>query len=104
MKLQADPTTIYEVTRGKFALQRPLTKKDLATKGDYNTYQKYGLPIGPINNPGKEAIMSVLNAPKTDYLYFVNEKKTESKLLFSKDYHTHTKSVNEYRKKINNKK
>ncbi len=37
----------------------------------YNTHDKPGLPIGPISNPGQDALTGALNPPKTGYLYFV---------------------------------
>ncbi len=54
-------------------------------KSDYNTrlVSKLGLPIGPICNPSESSIKAVLNAPKTDYLYFVADK--DAKVYFFKD-------------------
>ena len=70
MPLQADPTIIYPVTKGK-PLGRRILKSERAAKNDYNTYQMTGLPIGPIANPGKPAIEAVLHPAKTKALYFV---------------------------------
>ena len=70
MPLQADPTIIYPVTRGK-PLGRRILKSERAAKNDYNTYQMNGLPIGPIANPGKASIEAVLHPAKTKALYFV---------------------------------
>jgi UPF0755 protein len=52
MKLQADPTVIYPVTKGK-PLGRRILKSELTADNGYNTYAKAGLPAGPIANPGK---------------------------------------------------
>lgn len=71
MRLQSDPTVIYAVTDGRLDLNRSLKKKDLKIQHPYNTYVIPALPIGPIANPGKEAIHAVLNPAKTDALYFV---------------------------------
>lgn len=57
MKLQTDPTVIYALTKGKKDLGRPLYRKDLSVESPYNTYKYYGLPPGPICNPGREAIL-----------------------------------------------
>jgi UPF0755 protein len=70
MKLQADPTVIYPVTKGK-PLGRRILKSELAADNGYNTYAKAGLPAGPIANPGKAAIAAVLDPEPTRALYFV---------------------------------
>ena len=70
MKLDADPTVIYPVTKGK-PLGRRITKSELHAANDYNTYVRAGLPEGPIANPGKASIEAVLNPAKTKALYFV---------------------------------
>jgi len=70
MPLQADPTVIYPVTKGK-PLGRRILKSELRADNGYNTYRRSGLPDGPIANPGKAAIAAVLHPAKTDALYFV---------------------------------
>jgi UPF0755 protein len=70
MKLDADPTVIYPVTKGK-PLGRRILKSELAADNGYNTYKKAGLPAGPIANPGKASIEAVLHPATTKALYFV---------------------------------
>lgn len=70
MRLQADPTVIYPVTKGR-PLGRRIRKSELAADNGYNTYARAGLPIGPIANPGRDAIAAVLNPAPTRALYFV---------------------------------
>ena len=70
MKLDADPTVIYPVTRGK-PLGRRILKSELHADNGYNTYRKAGLPVGPIANPGKASIAAVLHPAQTKALYFV---------------------------------
>ncbi len=70
MKLQADPTIIYPITRGK-PLGRRIRKSEVEAINAYNTYTKTGLPATPIANPGRESIAAVLDPEKTDYLFFV---------------------------------
>ncbi len=70
MKLDADPTVIYPVTKGK-PLGRRILRSELASDNGYNTYRRAGLPDGPIANPGKESIAAVLRPATTDALYFV---------------------------------
>jgi len=70
MKLDADPTFIYPITKGKPLGRRPL-KSEIHARNAYNTYQMTGLPVGPITNPGKASIDAVLHPAKTQALYFV---------------------------------
>ncbi|MCL2697375.1 MAG: endolytic transglycosylase MltG [Oscillospiraceae bacterium] len=68
--LQSDPTSYYV---RDFILPR-IPQNNLSRYQDlmdaYDTYITAGLPPGPINNPGIDAIMAVLNAPATNYFYF----------------------------------
>lgn len=68
--LQADPTIIYPITKGK-PLGRRIRQSEIAAINDYNTYSMLGLPKGPITNPGRASIAAVLNPAKTDALYMV---------------------------------
>jgi UPF0755 protein len=70
MKLDADPTVIYPITKGK-PLGRRILRSELLAQTGYNTYRQAGLPIGPIANPGKESIAAVLNPAETKAIYFV---------------------------------
>ncbi len=70
MKLDADPTVIYPVTKGK-PLGRRILRSELNAANGYNTYRRPGLPDGPIANPGKESIAAVLHPAPTKAIYFV---------------------------------
>jgi UPF0755 protein len=70
MKLDADPTVIYPVTKGK-PLGRRILRSELNAENGYNTYRRSGLPEGPIANPGKASIAVVLHPAQTKALYFV---------------------------------
>ena len=70
MPLQADPTVIYPITKGK-PLGRRIRQSELDAVNDYNTYAMAGLPAGPIANPGRLSIAAVLNPVRTEALYFV---------------------------------
>ena len=70
MKLDADPTVIYPVTKGK-PLGRRIRRSELRADNGYNTYARPGLPKGPIANPGRESIAAVLDPAPTQALYFV---------------------------------
>src|SRR3546814_194553 len=68
MALQADPTVIYPVTKGK-PLGRRIRQSELKADNGYNTYARAGLPQGPIANPGRESIAAVLDPEPTKALY-----------------------------------
>jgi UPF0755 protein len=70
MKLDADPTVIYPITKGK-PLGRRIRRSELAADTGYNTYKKPGLPAGPIANPGRDSIAAVLDPAPTKAIYFV---------------------------------
>ncbi len=70
MPLQADPTVIYPITKGK-PLGRRILLSELRAKNGYNTYAEKGLPAGPIANPGRASIDAVLDPGDSQALYFV---------------------------------
>jgi UPF0755 protein len=74
MRLQADPTTIYPITKGK-PLGRRIRQSELRAVNGYNTYAIAGLPAGPIANPGRASIEAVLDPAKSRALYFVADGK-----------------------------
>lgn len=74
MMLQADPTIIYPITKGK-PLGRRIRQSEISAVNDYNTYAMIGLPKGPIANPSRAAIEAVLNPAKTEALFFVADGK-----------------------------
>ncbi len=68
--LQADPTIIYPITRGR-PLGRRIRQSEIQAINDYNTYSMVGLPRGPITNPGRASIEAVLNPEDTDAIFMV---------------------------------
>jgi UPF0755 protein len=74
MMLQADPTIIYPITRGK-PLGRRIRQSEIQAVNAYNTYTMVGLPAAPITNPGKAAIEAALHPARTDALYMVADGK-----------------------------
>jgi UPF0755 protein len=70
MQLDADPTIQYALGHaGDWWPQ--ITQADYSnTVSPYNTYRNFGLPPGPIANPGLEAILSAAHPQTSDYLYF----------------------------------
>ncbi len=92
MRLQTDPTVIY----GLADFNGNLTRKDLQTPTPYNTYLINGLPPGPIANPGRAAIVAVLQPAPASYLYFVS--KNDGTHYFSNDLAEHNRAVLKYQK------
>jgi UPF0755 protein len=88
--LQADPTIIYPITKGK-PLGRRIRQSEIQAVNDYNTYTMIGLPRGPITNPGRASIEAVLNPAQTDVLYMVADGTGGH--LFAKTLDEHNANV-----------
>ena len=88
--LQADPTIIYPITKGK-PLGRRIRQSEIQSVNDYNTYTMVGLPKGPITNPGRASIEAVLNPAQTDVLYMVADGTGGH--LFAKTLDEHNANV-----------
>jgi UPF0755 protein len=97
MPLQACPTIKYAMQ--DFTITR-IYEKYLTNPSPYNTYQNIGLPPGPICTPSPNTIDLVLNAPKTDYLYFVAKADFSGYHHFSSTYEEHNRYAKEYQKKL----
>ena len=93
MRLQADPTIIYPITRGK-PLGRRILRSEILAVNDYNTYAMIGLPKGPIANPGKASIAAVLNPEPNDYLFFV--AKGDGGHIFARTLAEHNENVQKW--------
>lgn len=93
MMLQADPTIIYPITKGK-PLGRRIKKSEIAAVNDYNTYAMTGLPKGPIANPGRLSILAVLHPADTNALYFVADGKGGH--IFADTYQQHNENVRKW--------
>lgn len=96
MRLQSDPTVTYGITLGKKDLGRPISKKDLAAKNDYNTYTLSALPKGPICSPGLDSLRAVLTPLKTKDLYFVADGRGGH--AFARTLAEHNRNVRKWRK------
>jgi len=93
MRIQSDPTVVYGTKR----FSMPITRKDLNTPTEYNTYTLPGLPVGPISNPGKEALEAVLHPAKTKHIFFVS--KNNGTHHFSSTLREHNRAVQKYQRK-----
>lgn len=86
MPLQIDATVIY--AHGYHI--NPVLYSHLEIESLYNTYYHTELPIGPIANPGKPAIIAALRPDKTNYLFY---------LLETKDTHYFTDNYEDFEKR-----
>jgi UPF0755 protein len=95
--LECDPSVVYALKlAGKY--DGDLRPAEMRTQSPYNTYVHYGLPPGPIGNPGVPSLKAALDPAKVDYLYFVaNGSGGHS---FSKTLAGHRKNVERYRELI----
>lgn len=93
MRLQADPTLKYAV--GDFTITRVLNVHKQA-QSPYNTYLNAGLPPGPICTPQRKTIEAVLDAPKTEYYFFVANPDKPGTHLFTKTYGEHLANARAY--------
>lgn len=80
--LGIDATVLYAV--GKTSGE--LTQDDLNTDSPYNTRKNYGLPLGPISNPGESSFKAALYPETNDYLYYVVEAVGKDNHVFCKTY------------------
>lgn len=98
MRLQTDPTVVYQQSGGVGYLGRMLMRGDLQSPGVFNTYKNYGLPPHPIASPSRESILATINPADTKYLYFVAKNRNVADgHHFSKSYKEHQVRVLEYR-------
>ncbi|MFO0702783.1 MAG: endolytic transglycosylase MltG [Candidatus Andersenbacteria bacterium] len=88
MALQSDTTVAYAAGVRRI----DLTAADLATDSPYNTRINKGLPPGPIDSPGLDALRAVLHPAQTDFLYFVSNTTT-GETLFAATLDEHNKNV-----------
>jgi UPF0755 protein len=98
MPLQACPTIKYAMK--DFSLTR-IYEKYLLHPSPYNTYRRAGLPPGPICTPASKTIDLILDAPKTDYLFFVAKSDFSGYHHFSSNFKEHSQYAREYQKALN---
>ncbi len=95
MRLQTDPTVIYGLGPD---FDNNLTRKHLREDpavNPYNTYRIYGLPPGPICNPGRRSLEAALQPDlETENLYYV--AVGDGSHYFSKTYEEHVEAVRKY--------
>lgn len=93
MPLQADPTIRYALKN--FTMNR-VYYGHLRTPSPYNTYINRGLPPGPICTPSPATLDAVLDAPKTDYIFFVANADLRGGSTFTTNLDDHNKAKKLY--------
>ncbi|MHB9154726.1 MAG: endolytic transglycosylase MltG [Endomicrobiales bacterium] len=73
-----------------------LTFKDVRVNSPYNTYRRYGLPPGPICNPGAASLKAALFPVETDDMFFV--ASSSGAHAFSRYFGEHLKNKNRQKK------
>jgi UPF0755 protein len=97
MRLQADPTVIYGLEIAGGPWDRGRLHQYLAQPGPYNSYTQWGLPPGPICNPGASALRAAFVPVESDYLYFV--ANGDGSHHFSRTLAEHNKAVADARRR-----
>ncbi len=101
MTLDADPTVQYALGSSPASVTRygfwkaSLSQDDMRVDSPYNTYRQRGLPPGPIASPGLATLRAVVEAPETDYLYFV--AKGDGSHAFAATLEEHIQNIARYR-------
>ncbi|WP_327292091.1 endolytic transglycosylase MltG [Streptomyces sp. NBC_01198] len=90
MKLQFDSTINYAMGRSTLTT----SNSDIHYKSPYNTYDNKGLPPGPIDSPGHQAVEAALNPTSGNWLYFVTVKPGDTR--FTNNFATHQKNVQDF--------
>lgn len=97
MKLDVDATVQYALgyqSAEKSWWKKELTIEDIGTNLPFNTYNNPGLPPTPICNPGLAVIKAVIEAPDTDYLYYISDR--EGNNHYAKTIEEHNANISKY--------
>ena len=95
MPLQLD-TTIHYITRTRGKVF--LSTRDTRIASSYNTYLHYGLPPGPIGNPGRAAMNAAVHPTPGNWIYFITVKPGDTRFTDSNSQFLTWKS--EYEKNL----
>lgn len=97
MNLDADPTVIF--AHNDFTIKRVLSKQ-LLINSPYNTYMYKGLPPGPIMMPSINAVNSVLDYTKSDYLFMCAKADFSGYHAFAATREEHEKNARAFRQAL----
>ena len=111
MPLQIDATVAYGVCLPKWQANASLNIQtfkylnicdvtqvnlvdNIPRDGEYNTYQRIGLPPTPISNPGLAAIRAAFQPQASEYLYYLSAK--DGTTIFAKTAAEHAANRRKY--------
>jgi UPF0755 protein len=94
MFLEIDAAVAYGAGKPGTELTRADTENP---KNPYNTYERTGLPPGPIANPGEVSIDAVLNPAPGDWKFWVTVNLDTGETKFADDFAEHQTYVQELR-------
>lgn len=83
MRLQADATVVY-IREGNYY---KVSIEETQTESPYNTYRVYGLPLGPIANPGLESIQAALEPEESPYWFYLSAR--DGTTIFTRNFEEH---------------
>lgn len=92
MHLQSCATVVY-IKKEILGHDHPerLSDRDLVIDNEYNTYLNYGLPPGPISNPGRTALAAAFDPADEEYLFFLLKDQAKGEHYFSKSLEEHNR-------------
>jgi UPF0755 protein len=97
MRLDSDVTVAYPLGVKRMIL----TSKELNSVNGYNTYNRDGLPVGPICSPSKAALTAALYPDMEyiaeGYMYFCAGDPAKDEVVYAKSKAEHQENVLKYR-------
>ena len=91
MRLQSDPTVSYGILRETGVRPKKMKRADFKRTTSYNTYRLNSFPQGPISNPDRNSLHSVIHPAQTPYYYFVSVNGRTH--VFSTRYEDHKRAA-----------
>ena len=97
MRLDSDVTVAYPLGISRMIL----SSQEVSSVNGYNTYNRDGLPVGPICSPSKLALTAALYPDMEyiaeGYLFFCAGDPTKGEIVYAKSKAEHQENVKKYR-------
>ena len=90
MRLQADATVVY-IREGN---HYKVSIEETQVESPYNTYRVYGLPFGPIANPGLESLEAALEPEESPYWFYLSAR--DGTTIFTRNFEEHKAAKTRY--------